>query len=52
MRKAINAPAAFTPRHFVHRAYEDQIPDYAHFASPMVHHNENWAQIDLPAHRR
>ena len=24
MRKAINAPIAFTPRHFVRKAYEDQ----------------------------
>ncbi len=37
MREAINALEAFTPRHFVHRAYKDQIPNYAHFASPMVH---------------
>ncbi len=36
MRKAINAPAVFTPRHFVCKAYEDHIPIYAHFASPMV----------------
>jgi hypothetical protein len=37
MRKAINAPAVFTPRHFVCKAYEGHIPNYAHFASPMVH---------------
>ncbi len=37
MRKAINAPENFTPRHFMCKAYEDRIPNYAHFASPMVH---------------
>ncbi len=37
MRKAINAPEAFTPRLFIHKAYENHIPNYAHFASPMVH---------------
>jgi hypothetical protein len=37
MRKAINAPKIFTPRHFVRKAYKDHIPNYAHFASPMVH---------------
>jgi hypothetical protein len=37
MREAINAPAIFTPRHFVCKAYKDHIPNYAHFASPMVH---------------
>jgi hypothetical protein len=25
------------PKCFVHRSYEDHIPNYAHFASPMVH---------------
>jgi hypothetical protein len=37
MRKAIDAPRIFTPQHFVCKAYEDHIPNYAHFASPMVH---------------
>ncbi len=37
MREAINAPKIFTPRHFVHKVYEDHIPNYAQFASPMVH---------------
>ena len=36
IREAINAPAVFTPRHFVRKAYEDHIPNYAHF---MVHPN-------------
>jgi hypothetical protein len=37
MREAINAHKIFTPRHYVRKAYEDHIPNYAHFASPMVH---------------
>jgi hypothetical protein len=39
MRKAINALVVFTPRHFVRKAYKDHIPNYAHFASLMVHPN-------------
>jgi hypothetical protein len=39
MRKAINAPAVFTPKHFVCKAYKDHIQNYEHFASPMVHPN-------------
>jgi hypothetical protein len=37
MRKAIDAPKIFTPQHFRRKAYKDHIPNYAHFASPMVH---------------
>jgi hypothetical protein len=37
MMEAINPPSAFTPSHFVHRAYEDHIPNYSHFASPIMH---------------
>ncbi len=37
MRKAIDAPRIFTPQHFMRKAYEGNIPNYAHFASPMVH---------------
>ena len=37
MREAIDAPRIFTPQHFVHKAYEGNIPNYAHFALPMVH---------------
>jgi len=37
MREAIDAPKIFTPQHFVRKAYGDHIPNYAHFASPMVH---------------
>jgi hypothetical protein len=37
MCEAINAPEAFTPQHFVCRAYEDQLLNYALFASPMIH---------------
>ena len=37
MREAINAPEIFTPWHFMCKAYKDHIPNYAHFASPMVH---------------
>ncbi len=37
MKEAINPPPAFTPGHFVHKACKDHIPNYAHFASPMVH---------------
>ena len=37
MHEAINALAIFTSRHFVCKAYKDHIPNYAHFASPMVH---------------
>ena len=36
MREAIDAPKIFTPQHFVCKAHEDHIPNYAHFASPMV----------------
>jgi hypothetical protein len=37
MCEAINTPGAFTPKHFVCKTYEDHIPNYAQFASPMVH---------------
>jgi hypothetical protein len=37
MNEALNPPRAFTSKHFVHKLYKDHIPNYAHFASPMVH---------------
>jgi hypothetical protein len=37
MKEALNPPRAFTPKHFVHKLYKEHIPNYAHFASPMVH---------------
>ena len=36
-REAIHPPEAFTLRHFVQKLYKDGIPNYAHFALPMVH---------------
>jgi hypothetical protein len=37
MKEALNPPRAFTSKHFVCKLYEEHIPNYAHFASPMVH---------------
>ncbi len=37
MKEIFNPPRAFTPKHFVRKLYEEHIPNYAHFASPMVH---------------
>jgi len=37
MREALTPPTAFTPRKFVPAAYENNVPHFVHFASPMVH---------------
>ena len=37
MQEALTPPTAFTPWKFVHKAYKDSIPNYAHFVLPMVH---------------
>ena len=37
MREALTPPPVFTPPKFVPIAYEDNVPNFAHFASPMVH---------------
>jgi len=37
MREALTPPSAFTPRTFVPIAFENNVPNFAHFASPMVH---------------
>jgi hypothetical protein len=37
MKETLNPPRAFTPKHFIHKAYKEHIPNYSHFASPMVH---------------
>ncbi len=37
MREALTPLTVVTPRKFVPIAYEDNVPDFAHFASPMVH---------------
>ena len=37
MREALTPPMVFTPRKFVPVAYEDNVPNFAHFASPMIH---------------
>ena len=38
MREALTPPLlVFTPRTFVPIAYENNVPNFAHFASPMVH---------------
>ena len=37
MREALTPLATFVPRRFVPIAYEDTVPNYAHFASLMVH---------------
>jgi hypothetical protein len=37
MREALTPPTVFTPPKFVPIAYEDNVPNFAHFALPMVH---------------
>jgi len=37
MREALTPPQIFTPRKFVPVAYADNVPNFAHFASPMIH---------------
>jgi hypothetical protein len=37
MRETLTPPMVFTPRKFVPIAYEDNVPNFAHFASPMIH---------------
>ncbi len=37
MQEALTPPTAFTPRKFVPIAYKENVPNFAHFALPMVH---------------
>jgi hypothetical protein len=37
MQEVLTPPASFTQWHFVQKSYKDTIPNYAHFALPMVH---------------
>jgi hypothetical protein len=37
MKKALYPPVAFSPSHLTMLAFVDKVPNYAHFASPMVH---------------
>ena len=37
MREALTLTSVFTPRTFFPIAYENIVPNFAHFASPMVH---------------
>ncbi len=37
MQEALTPPQMFTPRKFVPVAYTDDVPNFAHFASPMIH---------------
>jgi len=37
MKEALYSPAAFSPGHLTMPAFVDKIPNYAHYASPMVH---------------
>ena len=37
MQEALTPLAAFTPQKFFHKTYEDMLPNYTHYASPMVH---------------
>ena len=37
MREALTPPMVFTPRKFVPVAYEDNVQNFAHFVSPMIH---------------
>jgi hypothetical protein len=37
MKEALYPPAAFSPSHLTMPAFVDKIPNYAHYASPMVH---------------
>jgi hypothetical protein len=37
MKEALYPPAAFSPSHLTMPAVVNKIPNYAHYASPMVH---------------
>jgi hypothetical protein len=37
MKEALYPPTAFSPSHLMMLAFVDKIPNYAHYASPMVH---------------
>jgi hypothetical protein len=37
MKETLYPPAAFSPSHLTMMAFVDKIPNYAHYASPMVH---------------
>ncbi len=37
MKEALYPPEAFSPSHLTMPAFVDKIPNYAHYASPMVH---------------
>ncbi len=37
MKEALYPPTAFSPSHLTMPAFVDKIPNYAHYASPMVH---------------
>jgi hypothetical protein len=37
MREALTPPTVFTPPKLVPVAYEDNVPNFAHFVSPMIH---------------
>jgi hypothetical protein len=37
MQEALTPPPAFTPQTFVPIAYKNNAPNFAHFASPMIH---------------
>jgi hypothetical protein len=37
MNKALHAPDLFTPQSIMNMSYESVLPNYAHFALPMVH---------------
>jgi hypothetical protein len=37
MKEALYAPDEFTPNNITHKSYKSMVPNYAHFASPMLH---------------
>ena len=37
MKEALYAPDVFTPNNITHKSYKSMVPNYAHFASTMVH---------------
>jgi hypothetical protein len=37
MKEALYPPAAFSPSYLTMPAFVEKIPNYAHYASPMVH---------------
>jgi hypothetical protein len=37
MKEALYAPDVFTPNNITHKSYKSMVPNYDHFASPMVH---------------